>query len=112
LASSPVVLTAFIIASRHATYRQRDRRSPAALRCRPEKRRALASGAIEIQESVADAAVRETFEETGMQVEASGLLGIYSDPRHLIRFTSNDEARREFSIVLTARMHSPARRNR
>jgi len=64
---------------------------------------ALPGGAIEMTESVADAAVRETFEETGVQVEVTGLLGIYSDPGHVIRFTSNDEVRREFSVVLTAR---------
>jgi 8-oxo-dGTP pyrophosphatase MutT (NUDIX family) len=64
---------------------------------------ALPGGAIEMDESVADAAVRETFEETGMRVEVTGLLGIYSDPRHVIHFTSNDEVRREFSVVLTAR---------
>jgi 8-oxo-dGTP pyrophosphatase MutT (NUDIX family) len=64
---------------------------------------ALPGGAIEMNESVADAAVRETFEETGIQVEVTGLLGIYSDPGHVIHFTSNDEVRREFSVALTAR---------
>jgi 8-oxo-dGTP pyrophosphatase MutT (NUDIX family) len=64
---------------------------------------ALPGGAIEMSESVADAAVRETFEETGIQVEVTGLLGIYSDPGHVIHFTSNDEVRREFSVALTAR---------
>jgi 8-oxo-dGTP pyrophosphatase MutT (NUDIX family) len=60
-------------------------------------------GGIEMDESVADAAIRETLEETGIQVEVTGLLGVYSDPGHVIHFTSNDEVRREFSIVLTAR---------
>jgi 8-oxo-dGTP pyrophosphatase MutT (NUDIX family) len=64
---------------------------------------ALPGGAIEMTESVADAAVRETLEETGIQVEVTGLAGVYSDPGHVIHFTSNDEVRREFSIVLTAR---------
>ncbi|MGH3281747.1 MAG: NUDIX hydrolase [Trebonia sp.] len=64
---------------------------------------ALPGGAIEMNESVANAAVRETFEETGVRIEVTGLLGIYSDPRHVIHFTSNDEVRREFSVVLTAR---------
>jgi 8-oxo-dGTP pyrophosphatase MutT (NUDIX family) len=64
---------------------------------------ALPGGAIEMNESVADAAVRETFEETGIRVEVTGLLGVYSDPGHVIHFTSNDEVRREFSVVLTAR---------
>ena len=64
---------------------------------------ALPGGAIEMNESVADAAIRETFEETGIRVEVTGLLGIYSNPGHVIHFTSNDEVRREFSIVVTAR---------
>ena len=33
----------------------------------------------------------------------TGIAGIYSDPRHVILYTSNGEARPEFSIVLTAR---------
>ncbi|MGH3281905.1 MAG: NUDIX hydrolase [Trebonia sp.] len=64
---------------------------------------ALPGGAMEMNESVADAAIRETFEETGIKAEVTGLLGVYSDPRHVIHFTSNDEVRREFSVALTAR---------
>jgi 8-oxo-dGTP pyrophosphatase MutT (NUDIX family) len=64
---------------------------------------ALPGGAIEMRESVGEAAVRETCEETGVQCEITGLAGIYSDPGHVIHYTSNDEVRREFSIVLTAR---------
>jgi 8-oxo-dGTP pyrophosphatase MutT (NUDIX family) len=64
---------------------------------------ALPCGAIEMNESVADAAIRETFEETGIRVEVTGLLGVYSDPRHVIHFTSNDEVRRGFSVVVIAR---------
>jgi 8-oxo-dGTP pyrophosphatase MutT (NUDIX family) len=64
---------------------------------------ALPGGAMELTESVTGAAVRETLEETGITCEVTGLAGIYSDPRHVIHYTSNDEVRREFSIVLTAR---------
>jgi ADP-ribose pyrophosphatase YjhB (NUDIX family) len=64
---------------------------------------ALPGGAMELNESVSDAAVRETREETGIDCTVTGLAGIYSDPRHVIHYTSNDEVRREFSIVLTAR---------
>ncbi len=32
-----------------------------------------------------------------------GIVGIYSDPRHVILYTSNGEVRQEFSIVLIAR---------
>jgi ADP-ribose pyrophosphatase YjhB (NUDIX family) len=64
---------------------------------------ALPGGAIDIGESFVGAAVRETFEETGITCEVTGLVGIYNDPKHLIHYTSNDEVRQEFSIVLTAR---------
>lgn len=63
---------------------------------------ALPGGAIDLGESVAQAAIRETQEETGITCEITGLVGIYSDPKHLIHYTSNDEVRQEFSIVLTA----------
>jgi ADP-ribose pyrophosphatase YjhB (NUDIX family) len=64
---------------------------------------ALPGGAIEMSESVRSAAIRETLEETGIECEITGLAGVYSDPGHVIHYTSNDEVRREFSIVLTAR---------
>ena len=64
---------------------------------------ALPGGAIEMRESVGGAAIRETLEETGVKCEVTGLAGVYSDPGHVIHYTSNDEVRREFSIVVTAR---------
>ena len=64
---------------------------------------ALPGGAIDLGESVAQAAVRETLEESGIECAITGIVGIYSDPRHVILYTSNGEARQEFSIVLTAR---------
>lgn len=64
---------------------------------------ALPGGAIDLGESVAQAAVRETLEESGIECEVTGIVGIYSDPRHVILYTSNGEVRQEFSIVLTAR---------
>ena len=64
---------------------------------------AVPGGAIDLGESVAQAAVRETFEETGIECEVTGSVGIYSDPRHVILYTSDGQVRQEFSIVLTAR---------
>jgi 8-oxo-dGTP pyrophosphatase MutT (NUDIX family) len=64
---------------------------------------ALPGGAIDLGESIPQAAIRETFEETGITCEITGLVGTYSDPRHVIHYTSNDEVRQEFSLVLTAR---------
>ncbi|MFI7460931.1 NUDIX hydrolase [Nonomuraea sp. NPDC049646] len=64
---------------------------------------AVPGGAIDLGESIPAAAVRETHEETGITCEITGLVGTYSDPRHVILYTSNGEARQEFSIVLTGR---------
>lgn len=65
---------------------------------------AVPGGAIDLGESVAQAAVRETKEETGIDCEITGLVGIYSDPKHVLLYTSNGEVRQEFSIVLTGRV--------
>ena len=51
----------------------------------------------------AQAAVRETLEKSGIHCAITGIVGIYSDPRHVILYTSNGGVRQEFSIVLTAR---------
>ena len=64
---------------------------------------AVPGGAIDFGESVAQAAVRETKEESGIDCEITGISGIYTDPEHVILYTSNGEVRQEFSIVLTAR---------
>jgi ADP-ribose pyrophosphatase YjhB (NUDIX family) len=64
---------------------------------------AVPGGGMDLGESIADAAVRETREETGISCEITGLVGVYTNPRHVILYTSNGEVRQEFSIVFTAR---------
>jgi hypothetical protein len=38
----------------------------------------------------------------------AGIVGIYSDPKHVILYASNCEARQEFSVVLTAGQPTPS----
>jgi 8-oxo-dGTP pyrophosphatase MutT (NUDIX family) len=64
---------------------------------------AVPGGAIDLGESLPEAAIRETLEETGIRCEITGLIGTYTDPKHVILYTSDGEARQEFSIVLTGR---------
>ncbi len=64
---------------------------------------AVPGGAIDLGESMVQAAVRESLEETGIECEITGLVGIYTDPKHVILYTSNGEVRQEFSILLTGR---------
>jgi ADP-ribose pyrophosphatase YjhB (NUDIX family) len=63
---------------------------------------ALPGGAMEVGESVADAAIREVQEETGVLVELTGLVGIYTDPGHVMAY-DNGEVRQEFSVCFHAR---------
>ncbi len=65
----------------------------------------MSGRAIDLGESMVQAATRGTREETGIECEITGLVGIYTDPKHVILYTSNGEARQEFSILLTG---SPA----
>ena len=64
---------------------------------------AFPGGAMDVGESLTDAGVREVKEETGIDCEISGLVGIYTDPKHVILYTSDGEARQEFSVLFTAR---------
>lgn len=62
---------------------------------------ALPGGAQEIGETITQTVVREVQEETGILVQVTGLIGIYSDPAHIIAYT-NGEIRQEFSICFRA----------
>jgi ADP-ribose pyrophosphatase YjhB (NUDIX family) len=63
---------------------------------------AIPGGAQDIGESIAETAVRETSEESGIDVEVVGLVGIYSDPKHVVAY-SDGEVRQQFSICFRAR---------
>jgi 8-oxo-dGTP pyrophosphatase MutT (NUDIX family) len=63
---------------------------------------ALPGGAMDLGESLIETAVRETKEETGIDCRVTGLVGMYTDPKHVILYTSNGEVRQEFSVVFLA----------
>jgi ADP-ribose pyrophosphatase YjhB (NUDIX family) len=63
---------------------------------------ALPGGAQEIGEFVAEAAARETAEESGIDIEVTGVVGVYSNPRHVVAF-ADGEVRQQFSICFRGR---------
>lgn len=60
-------------------------------------------GAMELGESISDAAVREVKEETGYDVVIQRLVGIYSDPGHVVAY-SDGEVRQQFSVCFACRV--------
>jgi len=64
---------------------------------------ALPGGAMEIGESISETVVREVKEETGLDVVIERLVGIYTNPKHVIAF-SDGEVRQEFSICFACRI--------
>jgi 8-oxo-dGTP pyrophosphatase MutT (NUDIX family) len=57
---------------------------------------------MELGETPSECAIRETFEETGIRVEIVGIVGVYSNPRHIVAYTDG-EIRQEYEVTLLAR---------
>ncbi|MGW1118234.1 NUDIX hydrolase [Streptomyces tanashiensis] len=64
---------------------------------------ALPGGGMDMTDSLPGTAVREVKEETGLDVEVTGLVGTYTDPRHIIEY-SDGEVRRQFNVCFRARI--------
>jgi 8-oxo-dGTP pyrophosphatase MutT (NUDIX family) len=60
---------------------------------------AIPMGKMELGETPIQCAIRETREETGVLVATTGLLGIFSDPAHVVAYTDG-EIRQEYEVIL------------
>lgn len=58
---------------------------------------------MEMDESLPQSAVREVREETGYDIEVTGIVGTYTDPRHIIAY-GDGEVRRQFNICFRAHL--------
>jgi ADP-ribose pyrophosphatase YjhB (NUDIX family) len=68
---------------------------------------ALPSGDVEVGETLSGAVVRVVERDTGVRIQVTGVVGVYSDPRHVIAY-DNGEVRQEFSICFRGRYVSGA----
>jgi ADP-ribose pyrophosphatase YjhB (NUDIX family) len=89
------------IVSAATTFVQDDRGRVLLIRRTDNTLWALPGGAQDFGESIAEAAVRETAEEAGIVVEVIDVVGIYTNPHHLVEY-SNGEVRQQFSICFRA----------
>jgi ADP-ribose pyrophosphatase YjhB (NUDIX family) len=58
---------------------------------------------MDVGESMAETVVREVKEETGIDVEVTGVVGIYTNPNHVMAY-DDGEVRQQCSICFTTRM--------
>ena len=69
----------------------------------------LPGGRVDVGESAMSAALRETAEESGVHAMITGLVGLYTDPEHVVRAVEGS-VRQQFVVVFRARasvVHHP-----
>lgn len=60
---------------------------------------AIPMGKQELGETPSQCAIRETEEETGVRAELHGILGVYSDPGHIVAY-DDGEIRQEWELIM------------
>lgn len=63
----------------------------------------IPGGGMEVGETIAETIIREVEEETGLKVEPERLVGIYTNPRHVVAY-DDGEVRQQFSICFACRI--------
>jgi 8-oxo-dGTP pyrophosphatase MutT (NUDIX family) len=66
----------------------------------------IPTGGLKTNETITACGIRECREETGIQIEITGLVGVFSDPGHVITYSRGDkvtEVRQPVNVCLHAR---------
>ena len=63
----------------------------------------IPGGAMEVGERIADTVIREVEEETGLEVKPERVVGIYSNPQHVVEY-ADGEVRQQFSVCFACRV--------
>jgi 8-oxo-dGTP diphosphatase len=58
----------------------------------------LPGGRVDVGESAVEAAVREAAEEAGLRVRITGLVGLFTDPAHVVEAATGGEIRQQFVV--------------
>jgi ADP-ribose pyrophosphatase YjhB (NUDIX family) len=64
---------------------------------------ALPGGTMDIGETIGEAVMREVREETGLEVELTRIVGVYSDPGHVFAY-DDGEVRQQFNVCFAGRV--------
>jgi 8-oxo-dGTP pyrophosphatase MutT (NUDIX family) len=62
----------------------------------------LPGGRVEVGESASAAVVREVAEEAGVTIEVTGLVGVYSDPNHVLAYPHGEGTYQQFAVCFHA----------
>lgn len=66
----------------------------------------IPTGGLEKDETITECGIRECREETGLEIEITGLVGVFTTPDHVIEYVKDgrvDEVRQPVNVCLRAR---------